>query len=1007
MALAAGTSAAAPPPSFTHGPARLGSIAVVDNERRMDANRINMFVTNVGSFAWDLRTGNPGLIYPKSTGNTLIFAGGLWVGGYVGGQLRVTVAEYSQEFGPGPMVGGTFDDPTRPEHVVYKVRSWTGDPADTAHVMRGAAELAADPNLDPLLHHSWSEYIRGAAPYGAPTRIHRLPDPSTSDPSDSVDVPGPDFVGDQMLWTVFNDANAALHTNDAGDTPPLGLEVRLAASVLDRVDGFGDVAFLRYRLVHEGTQPIDSAYVSLWADADVGGGADDLVGSDTTSNLGYAYNVSGMDMMYGVEVPAVGIQLLRGPTGPSGMLPMTAFSRYIGGVDPTSATQTYNLMSGLAPDGTPRIDPTTGLATRYMHPGDPVSGTGWLDANPADRRFMVSSGPFYMMPGDSQDIVVAIIVGAGTDPISSVNRLRCMAQQLQSTFPGSSASIDCPATAPLVRNCPRPDSFWRAACGGSHLGTIELEAIAACIDQRSMVFDWGASPRDSLCALMTSAGIDPASLARRAFAALLASRCAGDLGIVPQDGQAVFLDSTSSVHCQQVSAVTVGEVTARAEPERGLRDALYLDLNELHPRALDGVDQGLASFRGGADEASDVLGSALQPATTPDSFSTVELRFLATPSAKAYRFLRLEVNDGSGDGPAPPQGRVYLYAGYRPVKVEAWDLDSGRQLELAFIERTLTDAAGTILPRASQPATFDSTWSPNVSSLGGRELLMVVRREYSTAGRVPEIGHDGAPADGATPFLYTLWARLRHSSSILDPGDAFQFRAGYLGHSADAALLTLATSTPDSLATVEYARLAECLGSISDGFGIPLVCAPSVLPSALAIGSEVEPNRVRVTWTTTGTFSGNRVQRCSDSGCVVVGIATADATGRLTFEDLYVQPGELYTYRLGLMTQGRLHLSGAVDIEVPLTVALRVMGVAPNPAPARLRITFLLSSNAPARLTLHDIAGRQVSSQNISFPVPGRQTLELDPPSSLSAGIYFVRIEQRGQIAARKVVILR
>src|SRR5262249_19408500 len=114
---------------------------------------------------------------------------GLWLGCVVNNLPRVVVGEYSQEFGAGAMLGALPDDPSAPQYIVYKVARWTGNPSDSSHVDRTAAELAADPQLDPLLHHSWGEYLAGAAPYGAPTRIYRLPVTSTPDPTDSVDVP--------------------------------------------------------------------------------------------------------------------------------------------------------------------------------------------------------------------------------------------------------------------------------------------------------------------------------------------------------------------------------------------------------------------------------------------------------------------------------------------------------------------------------------------------------------------------------------------------------------------------------------------------------------------------------------------------------------------------------------------------------------------------------------------------------------------------------------------------
>src|SRR5262245_21287081 len=82
--------------------------AVTDNVGRMDANNLDLFVTNHGSFGWDLGTSEPGLRYPRGTLRTALFAAGIWVGAKVNGEIRTCVAEYSQEFAPGPMLDGTF-----------------------------------------------------------------------------------------------------------------------------------------------------------------------------------------------------------------------------------------------------------------------------------------------------------------------------------------------------------------------------------------------------------------------------------------------------------------------------------------------------------------------------------------------------------------------------------------------------------------------------------------------------------------------------------------------------------------------------------------------------------------------------------------------------------------------------------------------------------------------------------------------------------------------------------
>ena len=79
--------------------------------------------------------------------------------------------------------------------------------------------------------------------------------------------------------------------------------------------------------------------------------------------------------------------------------------------------------AGGDPD-TPPLDPTTNERTRYYHPGDPVVGTGWLDTNPADRRYMCNTGPFTFNPDDTQVVVGAVLVGQGRDRLSSVKALK-------------------------------------------------------------------------------------------------------------------------------------------------------------------------------------------------------------------------------------------------------------------------------------------------------------------------------------------------------------------------------------------------------------------------------------------------------------------------------------------------------------------------------------------------------------------------------------------------------
>src|ERR1041385_4781177 len=437
LTLGVGVAAAARPVRQTarpFGSARPFSVKTVENQRRIDINNLNMFVSNFGAFGYD--TGgvyNWGLFFPNHTGNGAIFAAGLWIGAEVGGEHRATVAEYDQEYRPGRILTSnpvTTDDPGDPRLVVYKVNRFRGSPSDTAHVDNPTrADVAQERGEDPLLHHSWSEYMAGAVPFGAPWKLWRLPNTATPAPGDSIDVPGPDLLGDQMLWTVYNDALAAAHSNEAGGTAPLDIQVEQKTFAFDRIGPLANTIFIDYKIKNLGTQQLDSMFVSQWADPDLGGFSDDVVGCDTlpdktgkSRSLGYVYNGTNNDQVYGTTPPALGFDFLKGPVAGPDTLGLTSFAKYINGTDPVSSVETYNWMRGLTTDANGNGDPITdpfGHVTRFMVAGDPIvqaalgaaDHVNWVDSSPADRRFFLSSGPFTMAPGDSQEVIVAIEIG--------------------------------------------------------------------------------------------------------------------------------------------------------------------------------------------------------------------------------------------------------------------------------------------------------------------------------------------------------------------------------------------------------------------------------------------------------------------------------------------------------------------------------------------------------------------------------------------------------------------
>jgi len=406
----------------------------------MDVNNLDMAVTNHGSIAFDLITGNAGLIYPRGSTNTVVFAAGPWIGAMVGGDLRVAVGEYSQEFVPGPMRNGTFL-PDQPRFRNFKIfRGNTTSP----------------------------DYLNWPVEDGAP-----------------VDAGGkPALLGDAMTWCVYNDADPAFHTNNSGTTQPLGIEVQQSTLAFDRAGPLGNTIFVKLKVANRGFNQLDGAYLTLWGDPDLGGFTDDLVGCDTTRSLGYCYNATDADQQYGSSPPAVGFDLLRGPIvqrspGVFDTLGMTSFAKFINGTDPVNPVESYNYMRGLNRDGSPIhvYDDTLAPVTTFQVSGDPVAFTGWLDTNSADRRLMVSSGPFTMSPGDSQEVVLAIIVGQGTDRLTSITQLKSSDDFVQSAFDAgllrTGPVIQAPVSILVDEGQPLGFQVTGSSPGG---GTVALKA---------------------------------------------------------------------------------------------------------------------------------------------------------------------------------------------------------------------------------------------------------------------------------------------------------------------------------------------------------------------------------------------------------------------------------------------------------------------------------------------------------------------------------------------------
>jgi hypothetical protein len=276
-----------------------------------------------------------------------------------------------------------------------------------------------------------------------------------------VDIPGvPGAL--QTLWINYNDN---LSESNYGSIP-IGLEIQETYWAYALNTYLEDVIFRKATLIYKGTSAslpnsiIDSMYICLWSDTDLGYSADDLIGCDTTLNLGYTYNSNNSDQEYekiGMKPPAVGNSYLQGSSYYTGNPLDSAVVNFIWthgykyfndrpltvailhrtgdyfsepGFNYNGTLEFYNMMGGYLPHPLYPIQQVgmefIGNGT-YMLPGDPIYETGQIDGitdGPGDRRMMLMSGPVNMHIGDTIEVVTALIGGIGMNNLSSISHLK-------------------------------------------------------------------------------------------------------------------------------------------------------------------------------------------------------------------------------------------------------------------------------------------------------------------------------------------------------------------------------------------------------------------------------------------------------------------------------------------------------------------------------------------------------------------------------------------------------
>ncbi len=448
LILIAGTS------FFTDGTARQGASKKLRLKKPdivdlifVNYNNWSYVMRNNGSFMYDSpdadgNHNNAGGEFPRGSGITIVYAGGLYLGTFKNGIPVVSETEFSTEFQPGRIInsGVGFDslraeDPSWDSQKVYLIdRSLTGDD-----------------------FRNWpSDAMRDRSGY-------------------------PAIISDNQTWAVFNDLNTSLNQESAAESPNpgLGLQVVLESFVVN-LPQVNDAVYLKWTIENHSRTNYGNFYIGIWMDGDVNNASNDIVGVDTARYLGFTYNNSSDGSSDHLE-RAVGVDLLQGPVVHMSDIPtkdsmkflnntthlvyddirnayrrhnlsdkyitlgLTAFSTYGGGTDPIDNEERLNMLRG-ADKSSGTMKYGCGYNDYYAFRGNPITEQGTCDvagrnnpmgglyATAADQRQLLGIGPFTFRAGESQEIWAVVIGSLGTDRLDAVRNLFTTDDAVQHIF---------------------------------------------------------------------------------------------------------------------------------------------------------------------------------------------------------------------------------------------------------------------------------------------------------------------------------------------------------------------------------------------------------------------------------------------------------------------------------------------------------------------------------------------------------------------------------------------
>ncbi|MCC7431680.1 hypothetical protein IT568_12625 [bacterium] len=221
----------------------------------------------------------------------------------------------------------------------------------------------------------------------------------------------PKLFGEEMLWTIFNDADKNFHT--LFQTEPLNLVVRHTSWV----DGFSGnnslsrAIFHKFQIENKSSVNFDTLRVGVWIDPELGNSNNDKLGFNTALQFAFAYDSASTNIDENLGLyHSLAVAFLSDTENDTNFFAFPFVDLKDLGNTP-NAQNIENVLKGLKKDGTSIIHGSQGNSTKFIFDGNVLTGSGWVD-NETDKnaRMLCVPKPFSLAPGEEKEIVLMVTI---------------------------------------------------------------------------------------------------------------------------------------------------------------------------------------------------------------------------------------------------------------------------------------------------------------------------------------------------------------------------------------------------------------------------------------------------------------------------------------------------------------------------------------------------------------------------------------------------------------------